>query len=50
MAQVRESPPKVIWLRLGNRTTREIEAALRSRLAAIKALGADSDAGVLMLA
>ncbi len=49
MGQVRESAPKVIWLRLGNRTTPEIEMALRSRLPAIETLGGDPDARVLML-
>ena len=29
MAQLRRGSPKVVWLRLGNRSTREIEAVLR---------------------
>ena len=30
-SQIYDSPPKVIWLRLGNCTTKQIEKALRSR-------------------
>lgn len=49
LSQLRGSPPLVIWLRLGNRTTRQIEAVLRSHHEAIAALEADPDAGVLVL-
>ena len=42
-------PPKVVWIRLGNRTTQEIEAALRSRLAAIEEFCRDPEVGVLEL-
>lgn len=49
MGQVRGESPKVIWLRLGNCTTREIEATLRSRFVEIEALEQDPDANVLAL-
>ena len=42
-------PPKVIWLRLGNCTTSEIEATLRLRTAEIERFGGDSRLGVLAL-
>lgn len=42
-------PPKVIWLRLGNCTTAQVEQALRRNRAAILAFDADADAGVLEL-
>lgn len=41
--------PKVIWLRLGNCTTRQIEQALRASRAEIDALAADSAITLLML-
>ena len=42
-------PPKVIWLRLGNCTTRQIERTLRANLQSIVALSADSTLGILTL-
>ena len=42
-------PPKVIWLQLGNCTTRQIADALRSNYSAIAALGTDSSIGILTI-
>jgi len=39
--------PKVIWLRLGNCTTGEVERALRRGYEEIVAFGSDPDLGVL---
>jgi predicted nuclease of predicted toxin-antitoxin system len=46
---LRGFPPKVIWLRLGNCTTGQIEDILRRHHEEIKALAEDSQAGVLSL-
>jgi predicted nuclease of predicted toxin-antitoxin system len=46
---VRGSPPKVLWLQLGNCTTAEIEAVLRDRFAEIEAFAADPATGTLLL-
>ena len=43
-------PPKVIWIRLGNAATGEIEALLRARFAAIQAFLSDEEAAILGLA
>ena len=42
-------PPKVIWLRLGNGPTRDVEALLRSRALDIRALLSDPASSVLEL-
>lgn len=42
-------PPKVIWLRLGNCTSRQVEQALRRNRATILALIEDAESGVLEL-
>ncbi len=42
-------PPKVIWLRVGNGPTRDVEALLRSRAADIRAFLADRVAALLEL-
>ncbi|MBI5471649.1 MAG: DUF5615 family PIN-like protein [Ignavibacteriae bacterium] len=39
LATLRGFPPQVIWLRMGNCTTRQIEAALRRNQEAIISLG-----------
>lgn len=44
---VRGFPPKVIWLRLGNCTTNDVEQALRVAHAQITAFANDAAAGVL---
>lgn len=43
-------PPKVVWIRLGNCKTADIEAALRARHREIVAFVADTDAAFLALA
>ena len=42
-------PPKLIWLRIGNCTTEEIEQLLRANFEAIEAMNANAQAGVLSL-
>lgn len=42
-------PPKVIWLRLGNCTTFDIESALRRHHEQIEAFGADKSLGVFAI-
>lgn len=44
------SPPKVVWIRLGNCKTADIEAVLRARHHDIVAFVADTDAAFLALA
>ena len=46
---VRGAPPKVIWVRLGNCTTDDVEALLRARHADIVAFGSDPAAALLVL-
>jgi predicted nuclease of predicted toxin-antitoxin system len=46
---VRGGPPKVIWLRVGNRTTAELEAILRDEAAAVAAFDADPTAALLVV-
>ena len=46
---LRGTPPKVAWLRLGNCTTSQVEAALRGHQAEIRAFIRDSALGVLEL-
>jgi predicted nuclease of predicted toxin-antitoxin system len=47
MSVARGTPPKVIWLLLGNCTTAEVEAAIRGQYAAIESFGNDPQAGTL---
>lgn len=47
---VRGAPPKVIWTKLGNCTTTDVEAALRTRHADIVAFAADPTAALLVIA
>jgi predicted nuclease of predicted toxin-antitoxin system len=49
LSALRGSPPKVIWLCLGNCTTAEIEALLRGHQATIQHLCDDPDTGTLAL-
>ena len=49
LGQARGHPPKVIWLRIGNSTTRQMEALLRNRHAAVLELHANPDIGTLEL-
>lgn len=43
-------PPKLVWIRRGNCSTREIEAVLRRHLGDLERFGADPAAAVLVLA
>ena len=49
LSVARGAPPKVLWLQLGNCTTAEIEASLRSAHGAIEAFGNDPQAGTLVI-
>lgn len=42
-------PPKVIWIRRGNCSTKEIEILIQNNLDLITTLNQDSDIGILML-
>jgi predicted nuclease of predicted toxin-antitoxin system len=46
---LRSFPPYVIWLRLGNCTTAQVEAALRANLAAIVRFEQEPDLGTLII-
>jgi predicted nuclease of predicted toxin-antitoxin system len=47
MSEVMGSPPKVIWIRLGNCSTDEMEFVLRQNYDAIANLGEDATARIL---
>jgi predicted nuclease of predicted toxin-antitoxin system len=49
LAVLRGSPPKVVWLRIGNCTTGQIEELLRRHQEAIEQFQDDASAGVLAL-
>ena len=49
LATLHGPPPKVIWLRGGNRSTRRIEALLRRAAGGIEAFGEDAEAACLEL-
>ena len=49
LSVVRGSPPKVIWLQLGNCTTAQLEALFRARFADIEAFEKDASVGTLVL-
>lgn len=42
-------PPKVVWIRLGNCTTHDIKAALRSHRQPIETFGEDEELGVITI-
>ena len=46
---LRGSPPKVIWLPLGNCTTTQVETAFRARFADVEAFEKDTSVGTLVL-
>lgn len=46
---LRGRPPKVVWIRRGNRTTAEIEALLRSNRTGVLEFGAEAGAAFLVL-
>lgn len=47
LSVVRGSPPKVIWLLMGNCKTAQVEAAFRARFASIQAFDKDPSVGTL---
>lgn len=47
---LRGSPPKVVWTRLGNCSTADVEAALRARHADLVAFASDPTAALLVVA
>jgi predicted nuclease of predicted toxin-antitoxin system len=47
---LRGAPPKIIWTRLGNCATSEIEDALRSRHGMVESFAADTTAALLVIA
>ena len=49
LGHARGFPPKVIWLRLGNCTTREIEHSLRRSHPVVLSFEADTTVGILTL-
>jgi len=49
LAFLRGAPPKVIWLRLGNCTTADVERLLRARREDILAFERDPEAALLVL-
>lgn len=49
LSVLRGSPPKVIWLQLGNGTTAQVEAAFRVRFADIKAFENNPSVGTFVL-
>ena len=49
LSVIRGSPPKVIWLLLGNCTTAQVEAVLRAHFAEIEAFELDPAVGTLAL-
>jgi predicted nuclease of predicted toxin-antitoxin system len=49
LSVMRGTPPKVIWLQLGNCTTTQVEAVFRARFADIKAFEKDPSVGTLVL-
>src|SRR5262245_25165156 len=48
LSVLRGSPPKVIWLQMGNCTTAQAEAAFRARFADIQAFENDPSVGTLV--
>ena len=49
LSVVRGTPPKVIWIQLGNCTTAQVEAVFRVRFADIEAFEKDPSVGTLVL-
>lgn len=49
LSVLRGSPPKVIWLQLGNCTTAQVEAVFRAHFADIEAFEKDPSVGTLVL-
>lgn len=49
LSVVRGTPPKIIWLLLGNCTTAQVESVFRARFADIEAFEKDPSVGTLAL-
>ncbi|MSU80679.1 MAG: hypothetical protein EXS16_21650 [Gemmataceae bacterium] len=49
LSVVRGSPPKVLWIQLGNCTTIQVEALLRVHFSDIEAFEQDTSTGTLVL-
>lgn len=49
LSVLRGSPPKIVWLQLGNCTTDDVEAVLRSRVADVEAFEQDDSVGTLVV-
>lgn len=49
LSVLRGSPPKVLWLQLGNCTTAQVEAAFRACFIDIETFEKDSSVGTLVL-
>jgi predicted nuclease of predicted toxin-antitoxin system len=49
LSVVRGSPPRVVWLQVGNCTTAQVEALFRARFADLAAFGEDPSVGTLVL-
>ena len=49
LAFLRGSPPKAVWLRLGNASTNDVENALRSAIDSIKRFGDSEDEALLVV-
>jgi predicted nuclease of predicted toxin-antitoxin system len=49
LSVLRGSPPKVIWLQVGNCTTAQVEAVFRARFADIEEFDKDPSLGTLVL-
>ena len=49
LSVVRGTPPKVIWLQLGNCATARVEAVFRARFAEIEAFEENASVGTLVL-
>ncbi|MCL4529717.1 MAG: DUF5615 family PIN-like protein [Chloroflexi bacterium] len=48
-AVVKGFPPKIIWIRRGNCSTKDIESILRENYSGISALNEESETGILAL-
>jgi predicted nuclease of predicted toxin-antitoxin system len=49
LSVLRGSPPKVLWLQIGNCTTRQVEVLFRTHFADIEAFEKDLTVGTLVL-
>ena len=49
MSFVHHAPPKVVWLRIGNASTGQIEKLIRHHASDLVAFADDSDAGFLIV-